>query len=125
MKKGIKILIGTVCTAAIIAGGVVGIYLYVIPTVVSSSWVNKTICKEVKKFLDADLIIQNPKLATSFSPNIGFTLDEISLKKNKKEILNLKSLDTEFSFSNIFSKRIIVKKLWLKTFMQMFPSFLR
>ena len=103
MKKGIKILIGTVCIAAIIAGGVVGTYLYVIPTVVSSSWVNKTICKEVKKFLDADLIIQNPKLATSFSPNIGFTLDEISLKKNKKEILNLKSLDTEFSFSNIFS----------------------
>ena len=51
MKKGIKILIGTVCTAAIIAGGVVGTYLYVIPTVVSSSWVNKTICKEVKKFL--------------------------------------------------------------------------
>ncbi len=111
MKKGVKILIGTVCTAAIIAGGVVGTYLYVIPRAVSSSWVNQTICKEVKKFLDADLVIQNPKLATSFSPNLGFTLDEISLIKNKKEILNLKNLDTEFSFSNIFSKRIIVKKI--------------
>lgn len=111
MKKGVKILIGTVCTAAIIAGGVVGTYLYVIPRAVSSSWVNQTICKEVKKFLDADLVIQNPKLATSFSPNLGFTLDEVSLIKNKKEILNLKNLDTEFSFSNIFSKRIIVKKI--------------
>lgn len=111
MKKGVKILIGTVCTAAIIAGGVVGTYLYVIPRAVSSPWVNQTICKEVKKFLDADLVIQNPKLATSFSPNLGFTLDEISLIKNKKEILNLKNLDTEFSFSNIFSKRIIVKKI--------------
>ena len=110
MKKGIKILIGTVCIAAIIAGGVVGTYLYVIPRAVSSPWVNQTICKEVKKFLDADLVIQNPKLATSFSPNIGFTLDEISLKKNKKEILNLKSLDTEFSFSNIFTKNKNVKK---------------
>ena len=111
MKKGVKILIGTVCTAAIIAGGVVGTYFYVIPKAVSSPWVNQTICKEVKKFLDADLVIQNPKLATSFSPNLGFTLDEISLIKNKKEILNLKNLDTEFSFSNIFSKRIIVKKI--------------
>lgn len=111
MRKSVKILTVTVCSAAVIAGFGVGTYLYTLPKLVSSAWLNKVAVKEATEFLKADLSIKNPKLATSLSPNIGFTLEELTLTKNNKQILALNNLDTEFSFKDILAKRIIVKKL--------------
>ena len=111
MRKSVKILTATVCSAVVIAGFGVGTYLYTLPKLVSSAWLNKVAVKEVTEFLKADLSIKNPKLATSLSPNIGFTLEELTLTKNNKQILALNNLDTEFSFKDILAKRIIVKKL--------------
>ena len=110
MRKSVKILTATVCTAVVIAGAGVCTYLYTLPKLVSSAWLNKVAVKEATEILNADLSIKNPKLATSFSPNIGFTL-ELTLSKDNKQILALNNLDTEFSFKDIFAKRIIVKKL--------------
>lgn len=111
MRKSVKILTATVCSALVIAGFGVGTYLYTLPKLVSSAWLNKVAVKEATEFLKADLSIKNPKLATSLSPNIGFTLEELTLTKNNKQILALNNLDTEFSFKDIWAKRIIVKKL--------------
>lgn len=111
MRKSVKILTATVCSAVVIAGFGVGTYLYTLPKLVSSAWLNKVAVKEATEFLKADLSIKNPKLATSLSPNIGFTLEELTLTKNNKQILALNNLDTEFSFKDIWAKRIIVKKL--------------
>lgn len=111
MRKSVKILTATVCTAVVIAGAGVCTYLYTLPKLVSSAWLNKVAVKEATEILNADLSIKNPKLATSFSPNIGFTLEELTLSKDNKQILTLNNLDTEFSFKDIFAKRIIVKKL--------------
>ena len=111
MRKSVKILTATVCSALVIAGFGVGTYLYTLPKLVSSAWLNKVAVKEATEFLKADLSIKNPKLATSLSPNIGLTLEELTLTKNNKQILVLNNLDTEFSFKDIFAKRIIVKKL--------------
>lgn len=111
MRKSVKILTATVCSAFVIAGFGVGTYLYTLPKLVSSAWLNKVAVKEATEFLKADLSIKNPKLATSLSPNIGFTLEELTLTKNNKQILALNNLDTEFSFKDILAKRIIVKKL--------------
>lgn len=111
MRKSVKILTATVCSAVVIAGFGVGTYLYTLPKLVSSAWLNKVAVKEATEFLKADLSIKNPKLATSLSPNIGFTLEELTLTKNNKQILALNNLDTEFSFKDILAKRIIVKKL--------------
>ena len=111
MRKSVKILTATVCTAVVIAGAGVCTYLYTLPKLVSSAWLNKVAVKEATEILNADLSIKNPKLATSFSPNIGFTLEELTLSKDNKQILALNNLDTEFSFKDIFAKRIIVKKL--------------
>lgn len=111
MRKSVKILTATVCSAAAIAGAGVCAYLYTLPKLVSSAWLNKVAVKEASEILKAELSIKNPKLATSFSPNIGFTLEELTLTKNNKQILALNNLDTEFSFKDIWVKRIIVKKL--------------
>ena len=111
MRKSVKILTATVCSAFVIVGFGVGTYLYTLPKLVSSAWLNKVAVKEATEFLKADLSIKNPKLATSLSPNIGFTLEELTLTKNNKQILALNNLDTEFSFKDILAKRIIVKKL--------------
>lgn len=111
MRKSVKILTATVCSALVIAGFGVGTYLYTLPKLVSSAWLNKVAVKEATEFLKADLSIKNPKLATSLSPNIGFTLEELTLTKNNKQILALNNLDTEFSFKDIWARRIIVKKL--------------
>ena len=111
MRKSVKILTATVCTAVVIAGAGVCTYLYTLPKLVSSAWLNKVAVKEATEILNADLSIKNPKLATSFSPNIGFTLEELTLSKDNKQILALNNLNTEFSFKDIFAKRIIVKKL--------------
>ena len=111
MRKSVKILTATVCSAVVITGFGVGTYLYTLPKLVSSAWLNKVAVKEATEFLKADLSIKNPKLTTSLSPNIGFTLEELTLTKNNKQILVLNNLDTEFSFKDIWARRIIVKKL--------------
>ena len=111
MRKSVKILTATVCSAVVIAGFGVGTYLYTLPKLVSSAWLNKVAVKEATEFLKADLSIKNPKLTTSLSPNIGFTLEELTLTKNNKQILVLNNLDTELSFKDIWAKRIIVKTL--------------
>ena len=112
MRKSVKILTATVCSAVVIAGFGVGTYLYTLPKLVSSAWLNKVAVKEATEFLKADLSIKNPKLTTSLSPNVGFTLEELTLTKNNKQILALNNLDTELSFKDIWAKRIIVKKLF-------------
>ena len=112
MRKSVKILTATVCSAVVIAGFGVGTYLYTLPKLVSSAWLNKVAVKEATEFLKADLSIKTPKLTTSLSPNVGFTLEELTLTKNNKQILVLNNLDTEFSFKDIWAKRIIVKKLF-------------
>ena len=111
MRTSFKILTALTCTAIVIAGTGVCTYLYTLPKLVSSNWLNKVAVKEVAEILNADLTLKNPKLATSLSPNIGFSLEELTLTKNNKQMLCLKDLDTEISMKEIFAKRIIVKKI--------------
>lgn len=111
MRTSFKILTALTCTAIVIAGTGVCTYLYTLPKLVSSSWLNKVAVKEVAEILNADLTLKNPKLATSLSLNIGFSLEELTLTKNNKQMLCLKDLDTEISMKEIFAKRIIVKKI--------------
>ena len=56
MRKSVKILTATVCSALVIAGFGVGTYLYTLPKLVSSAWLNKVAVKEATEFLKADLV---------------------------------------------------------------------
>ena len=112
MKSRVKkILIGGGISVVVLAGAAVGLYTTVIPKIVANDWVISKVEKLAKDALKADLVIENPKLKTGLNPDIAFTLGKIAIKKDNQEILNLTNLDTEFSLSEIFAKKLIIKRM--------------
>ncbi len=112
MKSGVKrIITGCALSAAILAAAATVTYTSVIPALISNRGVINRIENIVKKSMHADLTIENPRLTTGLNPDIAFTLDKISLAKDNKELLNITGVDTAFSFSEIFSQKLIVKKV--------------
>lgn len=110
MKRfGKKVLFGSLISATVLAAGVVSTYLWALPAIVSNEWVHSKVESMVKNQSGADLEIGKVKLKTGI--DVAFLLDEMILKKDSKELLNLQGLDTEFSLSDIFAKRLIVKKV--------------
>lgn len=114
MKKGLakNILIG--CSAAVITACMLATvsYKWIVPAVVSSSWIQNTVTAEVKKALDADLKIEGMELETEWNGGIEFDVDKLVLSKDGKQLLNIEDLETEFSLSDILQKRLIVKKIF-------------
>ena len=110
-SKAKKILTAAICSVVILTSGTTAFYIWGLPATVSSKWFNDTVTKEANKFLGAEVVINNPQLKTGFNSDISFSVDKFTISKNKKELLNLSKLDTEFSFSDIFKKRLIVKKV--------------
>lgn len=104
-----KILIGITSAVVLLVGAAVITYMFIIPALVSNTLVSEKVEQYAKKALKADLRIEKPFLKTGINPK--FKLAEISLKKDNKEILNLKNLDTEISLCEIFAKKIIIKKV--------------
>ena len=112
MKSRVKkTLVGCGILAAVAAVAAAGTYIAVIPAVVSNSWVLNKVEDIAKDALKADLTIENPKLKTGFNTDVAFTLGKISLTKDNKELLNLTNIDTEFSWSEILAKKLVVKKV--------------
>ncbi len=110
-SKAKKILTATICSVIFFAGAAAATYLWVLPAAVSSKWVNTQISKEAKKLLGTDIVINNPKLKTGLNSDIAFSIDKLEIVKDNQELLNLTKLNTEFSFSDILNKRLIVKKV--------------
>ncbi len=106
-----KILIGTVGSVVILAGIIIGTYTVLIPKLVSNNFIIEKVQNFAKDSLNADLLIENPRLTTGLNPDIAFTLGKISIIKDNKELLNLTNIDTAFSFNEIFSKKLVVKKI--------------
>lgn len=108
--KSWKVLIISAASVSVFAAATVGLYKWGIPAAVSNPWVNAQIEKGVKKSFGADLKIDGAKLVTG--KDIKFSLNNLNLKKGDKVLFKLAGLDTEFSLSEIFSKRLIVKKIF-------------
>lgn len=113
LSKKAKVLIYCLTTAAVLAAGILVLYLFILPAAVSNQKVINYVERTVKKSSDIDVVIKNPVLITSLSTNIIFKVDEITAKKANDELLSIKKLDTSVSFSNIFSKSIILNKIGL------------
>ena len=111
MTKISKIIFGTFITVGVITCGVLTLYLKVLPYAVSNEKVIKFVENKVKEYTNADLQIKNPVLITNLSPEIGFSIDNIKLTKDKINILDLNKFKTELSFSKVLSKTLIIKKL--------------
>lgn len=90
------------------------LYLFALPSLVNNKTIHSIIKKQTKNYLGLDLEIKGVKFSTSFSPKVNFYLDDFKLSKNNQTILNLDDLDTEFSFQDIFRKKLIINKILAK-----------
>lgn len=87
------------------------IYLKVLPWAVSNPKVINYFEDIAQKSLNTDVEIKNPVLKTGLSPDIYFSLDKAKISDKKVSVLDVDNFNTEISLSEIFHKRIIVKKV--------------
>ena len=111
MKKSIKILISLVVLFVISLGLLAGIYLKVLPGAVSNKHMISLVQRSLHKAAGLDLTVKNPVLKTALSPDVSFSVDELSLLKKKETLLSVKKFDAAISFEEIFQKRIVVDRL--------------
>lgn len=111
--KKIKFIIPIVIFLAIIAALPFVFYLKVLPYVVSNEQAISYVEQYVKESSKLDLVVKKPVLKTDLSPELSFSVDEISLKKDNANLLNIKNFDTTISFEKVFEKTIVLKKVGL------------
>ena len=87
------------------------LYLYLLPKAVSSKIVQGIIKDEFYKLTKTYLIIDNPILRTSLSPNIEFSIDKFAIIKEKDFLLDLNKCDVILSFNQLFNKRVDLRQL--------------
>lgn len=81
-------------------------YLYVLPQILVSKPVIKSIQKLTHDILKMELIIENPKIKTSPSPVIECGVDNFLLTKNNDILVSLENFSTSISYNKIFQKEI-------------------
>ncbi len=111
IKTSGKIFIYFLSAAVFITAALTALYVKGLPYFVSNPKVIKYVQDNAKKYLNADLIIQNPFLKTGFSPELQFKISSIILQKDNEKLLDLKNFNSEFSLEKLFSKTLIIKKL--------------
>ena len=119
--RGLKLFLGISVSILVVVMLAVGTYLWAVPKIVSSELLIDTIEDIVEDSLKVDLDIENPKLATSLSPVVAFSVDRISIEKDDIVIFDLEKLDTQFSFNQIFKKtlkidRILADRIFVDTY---------
>ncbi len=119
--RGLKLFLGISVSILVVVMLAVGTYLWAVPKIASSELLIDTIEDIVEDSLKVDLDIENPKLATSLSPVVAFSVDRISIEKDDIVIFDLEKLDTQFSFNQIFKKtlkidRILADRIFVDTY---------
>ena len=106
-----KILAGIVIISGIAVATPFVVYLKILPYAVQNQKVLDYVENYTKKTFGADLSIKNPTLVTELSPNVGFSVENVTLTKNDKILLNLVNFDSSYSLSKIFDKNFVINKL--------------
>lgn len=120
LSKGMKnFLIGTgivIGAGCVLAGLTVGFYLKGLPYIVSNEHFINYVEDVVTKQTGAEFDLDKPVLVTHLNPQIQFKAKQISLRNKKANLLDIENLDTEFSFAQIFDKKLIINKVVLGYF---------
>ena len=111
VSKRLKIIIISVSAVLVLFVAMMGIYLKVLPAVVSNKHVINIVERTLYDIAGLQLNIKNPVLKTELSPVISFKVDELSLFNKKEQLLAVENFDTTVSFKEVFSKNIIIRKL--------------
>ena len=93
-----KFLIGLGITGGLLIGGCAALYLKGLPYIVSHPKFIQFTQDTVKKYIDADLLIEKPVLHTELSPNIEFKVENLYLSKDNKKLFD------EYSFLDSHKK---------------------
>ena len=91
------------------------VWLTIVPAVVKSKTFVNIVDKSLKNFVNLDLEIKNQKLKTSLKPTIIFSVDDLILKKEDKELVKLNNFSTSIDFKNILRRKIKLNSLKAKT----------
>ena len=120
LSKGMKnFLIGTgivIGAGCVLAGLTVGFYLKGLPYIVSNEHFINYVEDVVTKQTGAEFDLDKPVLVTHLNPQIQFKANKISLRNKKANLFDIENLDTEFSFAQIFDKKLIINKVVLDYF---------
>lgn len=120
LSKGMKnFLIGTgivIGAGCVLVGLTVGFYLKGLPYIVSNEHFINYVEDIVTKQTGAEFDLDKPVLVTHLNPQIQFKAKQISLRNKKANLLDIENLDTEFSFAQIFDKKLIINKVVLDYF---------
>ena len=111
LSKKTKIIASAALVAAVLASSPFVFYLKVMPWAVSNPKILSTVESTVKKQMGIDLDIENPILKTSMTPDMAFSVNELSIIKGNKKLLFVKNFNIELSFAKVFDYIIGVKKL--------------
>lgn len=95
----------------LITGLFLWIYLCVIPSVVSSEAFQNFVDKKLSEQFGIHAVFDEVSLKTSLKPQISLIANDFELTKDGKTILVLKNFDSKINFSQIFLKKISIKKL--------------
>lgn len=110
-----KRVLNIILKAAIATGSVLFVwflfYLVFLPKIIASNWAISQVKNIVKTQTNLDLTIENPVFKPSILPKFGFAIDDLTLKNNNQELINVKNFDSAISFNKIFSKEITLNKL--------------
>ena len=116
LAKNIKISVIFAVILGAFVGGLLSIYLWLIPYIVANQKFINFVETKTKEVLGANLTIDAPELHTSLTPIIKFKVNRININKNDEQILELEKLNSAISFRDIIIKRIIIKRLSVESF---------
>ncbi len=109
--KIVKLLLFIFAIAVLLAASALFLYLKVLPEAISNQKYSAKIETIVSKILDADFKIKNPKLKTELSPNVYFSFENVTIKKDKNVLADIQNFTSDLSLKNILQKEIIIKKI--------------
>jgi len=111
MKK--KILIITSIIFAVAAGLILSVYFLIIPALMSSQRILNCICGAINKSLPVNIEIEAPSFKTKANLDINLGAKKILIKKQDKNLFEIKNLKTGFDLKGLFLKRLVVNNLGL------------
>ena len=77
-------------------------YLFILPKAIKTTAFQNFI----SSILNMNLVMNKPILKTSLNSTIGFSVDDLTLKKDNDTLIELDNFNIEFCLKNIFKKEL-------------------
>ena len=110
-QKNLTIILTITSFMALFLAFSAWVWVSFLPFLIKQDCVIEKVEKAAKEMLFLDLKIKNPSLDTSKIAQVSFGVEELSLKKDQIELVELENFSSSLSFEKIFKKTIILKEI--------------